>query len=259
VHLAIGRQRDTKIGRWLGPPITSLGRAWENDNADPATNGEFRVLDAWTGVQVDTVFDVGAHHGAWAVHALSAFPVATIHCFEIESRARETLARVLSDEGRAVIADVGLSDVDGTLDLHVDDEFPQTTSLVAMPEERRRIVQCAVETGDHYMSRNGITSVDVLKVDTEGSDLAVLQGFSGALAAGAIGAIQFEFTLWAAIAKTWLGDFYDLLTPLDFTIGKIFPTTVEWRDYHPEDEVFVRANFLAVHNSRHDLRQALLP
>src|SRR4051794_3381641 len=61
-HLAIGRQRDTRIGHWLGPSISSITRAWENDNADPATNGEFRVLDAWTKASVNTVFDVGAHH-----------------------------------------------------------------------------------------------------------------------------------------------------------------------------------------------------
>ncbi len=43
----------------------------------------------------------------------------------------------------------------------------------------------------------------------------------------------------------WLADFYELLEPAGFTIGKIYPTRVDWRAYTPRDERFLRANFLA--------------
>jgi hypothetical protein len=43
------------------------------------------------------------------------------------------------------------------------------------------------------------------------------------------------------------------LEPAGFSIGKVFPTFVDWRAYAVEHEIYVRANFLAVHRSRHDL------
>ena len=65
--------------------------------------------------------------------------------------------------------------------------------------------------------------------------------------------MQFEFTLWAAITNTQLKDFYDLLGPVGYSIGKIYPTYIDWRPYKPEQEIYVRANFAAVHESRPDL------
>ena len=156
-----------------------------------------------------------------------------------------------------VVADVGLADRVGTVPVHVDERYLATTSMIPL-EVDRVVVDCAVETGDFYMDRLGIDGVDVLKIDTEGADLRVLHGFSNALAEGRIGLVQFELTLWAAIARTWLADFYELLEPAGFTIGKVYPTFVDWRDYRPEHEQFAfRANFAAVHRDRDDLGRPL--
>ena len=84
-----------------------------------------------------------------------------------------------------------------------------------------------------------------MKIDVEGADLDVLRGFAGALTAGRVRTVQFEFTLWAAIARVWLGEFYELLAPYGFEIGKIYPTRVDWRAYRPDHERFLRTNFLA--------------
>ena len=62
--------------------------------------------------------------------------------------------------------------------------------------------------------------------------------------------VQFEFTLWATIARTWLADFYDVLAPLGYDVGKVYPSAVEWRSYQPQHELFVRANFVATRDKR---------
>jgi len=100
--------------------------------------------------------------------------------------------------------------------------------------------------------------ISLLKIDVEGLDLSVLRGFSNAISEGRVGFVQFEFTLWAAITNTQLKDFYDLLGPAGYSIGKIYPTYIDWRPYKPEQEIYVRANFAAVHKSRPDLIERLV-
>lgn len=107
-------------------------------------------------------------------------------------------------------------------------------------------VEVEALTGDSYCRREGIDRIDLLKVDTEGHDLAVLQGFDGMLSTGRVDVVQFEFTLYAVYARTWLRDFYDMLTPYGYRIGKLYPTWVAWRDYDAHDERFLRCNFVAV-------------
>ena len=251
----LARHRDAALVRALGRSAASIVAALENDSADIESNGEARVLESLAHCDVRHVLDVGAHDGKWALSARRALPAAMIHSFEIDPTVRGRLEQRTAGSGVHVIG-YGLSDEAGEVTLYVDDDNPETTSLVAFDAQRRQIT-CHVETGDAYLDERGIDRVDFLKVDTEGSDLRVLQGFGRALAEGRIGLIQFEFTLWAAVARTWLGDFYDLLSARRYEIGKVYPTSTDWRPYSPRDEIFVRANFLAVHTSRMDLKQAV--
>jgi len=160
---------------------------------------------------------------------------------------------------RVVIAEVGLADQPGVLDVWIDPEHDDVASTIGRRPggAEGRTVTCAVESGDRYLQQLALPRIDLLKVDVEGADLAVLEGFGAAMRDGSIGAIQFEFTGWAPLARVWLRDFYELLEPLGYEIGKIFPTYVEFRAYEVSQEIFVRANFFAVHRSRPDLRQCL--
>jgi FkbM family methyltransferase len=249
LSVALANHHDSATVRGLARIANAVTRAVANDSADFSHNGEARVLEALRTERPVTLLDVGAHHGDWAIEAIERFPAARLHCFEIEPRNRERLGAVVGADPRVTVAPGGLGDHIGTIDVWFDAEHPDMTSSLAGGNTRERIA-CPITTGDSYRESTGIETVDFLKVDVEGADLGVLAGFDRSLGEGRVGIIQFEFTLWAAAARTWLGDFYDLLTPRGFTIGKIFPSTVEFRPYSVDQEIFVRANFLAVHESR---------
>lgn len=85
-------------------------------NDDPDTNGEYRLLDELP--EVPTVFDVGAHHGDYALAVLSRRPRATVHCFEPAAETFSELARRLA--GRARLHQVALSDSTGGRTLYGD-------------------------------------------------------------------------------------------------------------------------------------------
>jgi FkbM family methyltransferase len=139
---------------------------------------------------------------------------------------RARLEAVLGNDPRVVIASAGLAAEAGDADVWLDAAHPDMASMTGPPPHTASAqrVKCRVETGDAYLERNDIAVVDFLKLDVEGAELDVLHGFSHALQQDRIAIVQFEFTLWAAVARVWLADFYDLLAPLGFTIGKIFPT-----------------------------------
>jgi len=250
----IARRRRSRIGRQVGRVGQALWSAYENDSCDPASNGEAGVLAALQPSGPTCIFDVGCFRGDWAAHALRLFPAAAVHCFEIAPTNHPYLIERLGREDRVVLNLHGLAALPGAVPIYQHPDHPDMTSTVSSPAiDQLAGVSVPVTTADAYAEQQAIDHVDFLKVDAEGADLDVLSGAHRLLTEQRIDVIQFEFTLWAAIRRTWLADFYDLLVPHGFHLGKVFPEGVEFRPHRPEDEIFVRANYVAVHASRADL------
>lgn len=239
----------TAPGRRVAAVVESLHRAFENDNSDHTTNGEAWLLTRLAPLRPAAVLDVGANVGSWSIAAIGQFESATVHAFEpIQDTYQRLVANVGSaSPSRFVANNVALSST-------AKAEMPMWLgheSKVASAVHRGDVdsgEQVAVESldGDEYCASHGIEHIDLLKIDTEGHDLEVLRGFQGMLRRGAVDVIQFEFTLFAVYARTWLGDFYSLLEPFGYSIGKLYPTWVDWRAYDAHDERFFRCNFVAV-------------
>ena len=167
------------------------------------------------------------HEGTWTDTLLDAHPGAVVHGFEPAPRMAARLHdRYPGDGGRVVVNPFALGAEPGRAVLHVDPESTSVSSLVVDPltTAHRDPVEVDVVRGDDYLARSGIEHVDVLKVDVEGYDLEVLLGFRGALEAGAVDVVQFEYNAWTLIGRHFLADFYDLLDPLGYAIGKVHPT-----------------------------------
>lgn len=99
--------------------------------------------------------------------------------------------------------------------------------------------------GDDFCEQHCIDRVDLLKIGVEGHDLAVLSGFQQVRRDQRIEATQFEFNAFAVYARVWLSDFYELLGPNCYAIGKLVPSWIAWKEYGPQDERYLRCNFIA--------------
>ena len=141
-----------------------------------------------------TVFDVGANRGLTTAAYLSAFPAAKVYAFEPAPSTFQALQSALGQNGRAVLHQLALNNADGEV------KFMNVTGSTG-----NRIVRRGVDsddqtetvramTGDDFCAGNGIGSIDLLKIDTEGHDLRVLVGFSQMLRARKITYIQVECT-----------------------------------------------------------------
>lgn len=154
------------------------------------------------------VFDVGANRGEWAKQAMAFHSQARLHCFEPGESAFSELSATLGD--RVQVHNVAVSSEPGTVVLHAPED-PEQSSLFS----RRHFGDVGSETVqavtiDQICEREGIEEIALLKIDTEGNELAVLQGAVETLPR--IKAIQFEYGGTAVDARIYLRDFFDLLS-----------------------------------------------
>jgi FkbM family methyltransferase len=138
-------------------------------------------LSALYSVPITVFFDIGANVGQTSRAALHSFPHATVYAFEPDAKSFASLsANVTGTRFRAFM--LALSDRSGNASFFDYGPFATSNSLVADSQfaartknaATERVVQC--ETLDDLCARLSIDHIDVLKVDAEGHDLAVLVG-----------------------------------------------------------------------------------
>ena len=117
-----------------------------------------------------TVFDIGANRGDFTIQIAYDWPLAL-------GAAAQTGTLPLHNFG-----------IDTLSSLHAS--TPYTASHGLTPQASADVT-CL--TGEDFCSREGLTSIDLLKIDTEGNDLQVLQGFHPLLRSGRIRAVLVEF------------------------------------------------------------------
>jgi len=257
LHIAlekVGRRRNNSLVKSMVGAARSLVKGYEGGAVlrNIADNGEARVL-AQLGATLGVVLDVGANVGEWTAAALAA-GAKHVHAFEISPATSDGLKKRYANESRVTVNDVGLSSAPGTVTIHHYPDHPALTTMTEYPHDATSVaVEVPVRTGDSYLADHGIERVDFLKIDVEGAEGSVLEGFKGSLRSGAISAVQFEYGRVSILTKFLLRDFFDVLEGHGFTVGKIGPRDVVFGPYDMSMEQFNDSNWLAVHKSRPEL------
>jgi len=252
LHRWVGNHKDGRFVRSLDRGVFAVHHLLNWAHSDIRASGEISLLRALApGLQ--TVFDVGAHDGTWAEELLRVAPRCEVHCFEASPAMRRELAARVGDD-RAVIAPSGLHAKPGQLRLK---DYPKArflSSLVDYPHDHEHVwCEVEVEAGDAYADRVGVDVIDLLKIDTDGSEWDVVEGFARRLRAGRIGAIQFEYGRVNIVTRHLLADFAQLFEDAGYDLFRIRRNRVEPVHYSFDLENFFVANFLAIHRLRSDL------
>jgi len=247
--------------------FTQALMAWKNKLYDVSLNGEAALLARLAPFAPRVLIDVGANVGEWSLAACHHLPAASVHAFEIAAptaaQLRETAA---TGDGRIVVNDCGLGDREGEITIfHAPESDTATSTLRAAIEvsaSNHNIhtiteMSARITTGDAYLKAQGIAHVDMLKIDVEGAEFAVLNGFADAFARRAVTLVQFEYGEINLRTRTFLADFCDFFTTHGFVLGKLYPDGVEFKPYALADEDFVGPNYIACLAERTDLIAAL--
>lgn len=149
-----------------------------------APRGLDACFDLGNVIEPAIIFDVGANVGQSASHYLSWFPAANVYCFEPSQQNAAELRKRLGD--RVKLFEIAFGSHSGKARL----AHSGTSATFRITEEGEE--EITVETVDGFCRENGIKAVDFMKIDTEGHDLAALEGADSMLRQGNIAAIQVE-------------------------------------------------------------------
>jgi FkbM family methyltransferase len=266
---ALQRRSGQRMADRIGAVGLALYRAANNASYDFTHNGEARALGlVLRHFPRNTVFDVGANVGNWTREAVSfARPEDRVLAFEPSSATFAQLTAATAELSQVRCFNLGLSNRDGPQEMMVSAVRSQKSSVEAASVAALDLVDDYVrETisfrrGAAFCGEQAIDEITFLKIDTEGHDWYVIEGFAEMLAAGRIQAIQFEYNRLNIFTKRLLHDFYALLNPPSapdaYAIGRIFPQSVRFKKYAPQDETFIDGNFLAVRREHAALIKSL--
>jgi FkbM family methyltransferase len=150
-----------------------------------------RYLPKW---RCTTVFDVGANVGQSAETFVRRFPAALVHSFEPFPTTFEELRRNTAKLSRVSVYPYALSSSTGTVfttqgdcstnNTITDTQECSTVSNKVVPIQTRTVTQVFQELD--------LKSISLLKIDTEGHDLAVLHGAAELLDRQVIDVIHVE-------------------------------------------------------------------
>lgn len=172
-----------------------------------------RLDHAWDH-PISTFFDVGANCGQTALAASRRFPSAQVISFEPHPDTFDVLTRNVRRLRNVRAVNVAVGATTGFCEMFSYSNSELNSLLSNSPTKSRlglrgdRLsVKCT--TLDSFCEESGVKEIGVLKIDTEGFELAVLQGASRMLREGRIRFVYAEFN--------------DLRSTNDTTAGALMP------------------------------------
>jgi FkbM family methyltransferase len=228
--------------------------AYENHDVGMPTNGELWLLERIAARGPVTAIDVGANLGEWVEGVLKVSPNAVVLCYEPVPTTFALLAKNVSAPGVTLI-NKGLSSLSGELEIHSVLDMPNISSMHEVnffgPDHEIETISVPIGTGDEEMARHGLSRVSIVKVDAEGHDLNVIEGFGTAIVAGTIDVFQFEYNQFTLSARRALRDFFALLNE-HYLLCRLLPNGLEACGYHPLLDNFCQSNWVAVRRAMLD-------
>ncbi|WP_271078026.1 FkbM family methyltransferase [Aurantiacibacter sp. MUD61] len=223
-----------------------LVAAYENRSVQITANGERWFQQTLASRGISCAVDVGANKGEWAEGILRFAPNCQLVCYEPVAATFAMLEKAVGGK-HVTLVNAALSDESGTLEIQTVSGRPELASAHTDYSADGDVETLVLEArkGDAELERLRIDHVDVLKVDAEGHDLAVLQGLTQSLSHGGVDFIQFEYNHATLAAGISLRHFFDLLVP-DYVLCRLLPEGLEATGYHFSLDNFGQSNWICV-------------
>lgn len=141
--------------------------------------------------QIRTIVDVGANVGAATIYFAMQFPDARVLAFEPSPDSFSLLSANTGDLPQIRCFNVGLFDRDQKTDLYQGCDDAVEDSIGRSREQSDRAVQVQLRAAREAIHEAGVDCIDVLKVDTEGCEVPILNSLLPML--NNVGVIYIEF------------------------------------------------------------------
>jgi FkbM family methyltransferase len=204
-----------------------------------------RLAKSW-GIELATMFDVGANVGQTALSMKKRWPNARIVCFEPTGATFKKLQENIRPLLQVEAHNIALGNAPGVVDLFtyentlINSLLPDAQTVTRF-EAAAKKETCTVRTLDEVLRTEKIRRINLLKIDTEGYDLPILEGAANSLQEGLVDFIYVEFNTIMAKAGSSGG----ALAPLaSFLAPFRFHFVAAYTDY-----VVMEGDFFSVSNA----------
>ena len=126
---------------------------------------------------VHTVVDVGANVGMVSLLAHQLYPKATVYSLEPVPQVYKCLVKYVAGIDKIKTFKIAISDHTAEEKMSFDSQESAVSHL-----DSKGSVPVHVDTLDNFVQKQGIKSIDLLKIDTEGFEAHVLRGATNILA-----------------------------------------------------------------------------
>ena len=196
-----------------------------------------------------TFVDVGANRGSWTAAVLRHGPrIERGFAFEPGARAAAMLRERFADHPQIEIVERALSDHPAAAARFFEEPDAGNTSSLSRLAVGGEAAETTVEvsTLDLEIERHGIDRIDLLKVDAEGHDLAVLRGGERVLREARVRFLQWEYSdVWIAGGAT-LAAALAYLRELGYQSFLLKRGGLYHFDYERFGEFFTFSNFVSL-------------
>ena len=228
---------------------------YENKNYDINTNGERFILKKLSiSNNLDCIFDIGANKGDYSILSRKISSKAKIFAFEPVYSTFQSLKSNVRNLG-IIPHNFAFGSKNGLALINVFEE-DTLSSIVSFQNDflnkEFKKEEIELKMGNTFLSENSkIKEISILKIDTEGFENLVLEGFNDYL--HMVNIIQFEYGLANLSSKYLLFDYFKDYSHI-FKIGKLYPNgVIFFEEYNIELVNFIGPNFLMVRKERKDL------
>ena len=230
-------------------------KSYEEFSYNMEKNGEQYLINNLSKLNLKNIFDVGANIGEWTKLTSKKFQNSHFHLFEISETSFETLNDNFSSNKNINLNNLGLYNVEKEIEYQDYGNYSGINTLVLDSSFHKDgnipiIKKCKTISGDKYCEINKIDTIDFLKIDVEGAEYQILDGFKKKLSEAKIKVIQFEYGYINANAKFLMNDFYKLLSSYGYILGPLKKNGVIFMEFDYSLNNFNSGpNFVAVHKN----------
>lgn len=196
--------------------------------------------------------DIGANMGMYTDHILQfRKEKGSYHLFEPTNKCFQELVKKYKGKNNMYLNKWAVSDKNEELPIFYDSQGSALASLY-----QRDLKHFAIDMNqsekvetirlDEYLKKHQIQHIHLLKIDTEGHELAVIRGLGVYLNSALIDFIQFEYGGTYKDANIRLFDMYEILEKAGFKIGKLHAQGIKIVPYEPFMEDYSYSNYVAI-------------
>jgi len=212
------------------------------DMVDPNTNGEYRFLES-IAKDLNVAFDIGANVGDYCVKLRDYNPSCKIFAFEPIQDHCEIIRR----KGFTVLP-VAVGRCPGTVTINRNVRIPALSSI-HIANENTVPLRVSLESIDDLIEQGKVevSGTALMKIDTEGNDVNVLDGAIKTLLHGRFKYIQFEYGECYKYAGATLERAFEILIDCGYLVYHVAANELmPCPRFLAEYEVFRYSNWVAI-------------